>query len=87
MIPYTSQDITITKQTTGSTEPPVPATTEEFRQAVTQAVEIKVENPEKTYLARPVVMVLVLMAFTGSMTWIVDYCQRSKAKKNVSTLS
>jgi hypothetical protein len=80
-----SQDLTITKQTTGSTEPPVAATTEEFRQAVTQAVEIKVENPESTYLARSAGMVLVLVAFTGSMTWIVDYCQRSKEKKSEHT--
>jgi hypothetical protein len=80
------QDFTITKQRTGSTEPPVPATTEEFWQAVAAADDIKVENPENTYLARSPGMVLVLVAFTGSMTWIVDYCQRSKEKKNLSTL-
>jgi hypothetical protein len=79
-------DFTITKQTTGSTEPPVPATTEEFRQAVAAADEIRVENPENTYLARSAAMVLLLVAFTGSLTWIIDYCQRSREKKDVSKL-
>jgi preprotein translocase subunit SecE len=77
-------DFTITKQTTGSTEPPTTATTEEFRQAVAAADDIKVEFSEKTYLARSAGMVVVLVAFTGCLTWIVDYCQRSKEKKNVS---
>jgi hypothetical protein len=80
------QDFTITKQTTGSTEPPVTATIEEFRQAVAAADDIKVENTENTHLARSMGMVLVRVAFTGSMTWIIDYCQRSQEKKNVSTL-
>ncbi|KAG7530165.1 hypothetical protein FFLO_05213 [Filobasidium floriforme] len=77
-------DFTITKQTTGSTEPPVTATTEEFCQAVAAADDIKVENSEKTYLARSAGMVVVLVAFTGSMTWIVDYCQRSNEKKIIT---
>jgi hypothetical protein len=79
-------DFTITKQTTGSTKPPVTATTEEFRRAVAAADDIKVENSEKTYLARSAGMVVVLLASTSSMTWMVDYCQRSNEKKNVSTL-
>lgn len=78
-------ELTITKQTTGSTEPPVPATIEDFRQAVTQAVQIKVEIPESRYLAQSAGMVVVLLLITGSATWIIDYCQRSKQKKNVST--
>jgi hypothetical protein len=77
-------DFTITKQTTGSTEPPVIATTEEFRQAVAAADDIKVENPENTYLARSAGMVLVLVVFTGSLTWIIDYRQGSEKRKNVS---
>lgn len=79
------QGFTITKQTTGSTEPPVPATIEEFQRAVAAANVIKVENPESTYLARSAGMVVFLVIFTGCATWFVDYCQQIR-EKNVSTL-